>query len=141
MTVTPFATICPVCNGSGITRVTHLRVVYTLDVRCGGCGGTGVLDDTPDTRPLFDKMISKYTELQEAISEVRGLPANLKCRWYSHLEGISVTQSNAAASLGELRREVDEAESKFPECELALIYCDLGELSRMCAEYRTQSSA
>jgi hypothetical protein len=127
--------ICPVCKGSGITTVTHLRVVYNLGVRCGGCGGTGVISDTPDNRPLFDKMVSKYNELLEDISEISGLPSSLKRRWYDRLESLHVTQENAEAALKDFQREVDEAESDYPECELALIYTGLGDLSRMCAEY------
>jgi hypothetical protein len=131
---------CPVCNGSGITRVTHLRVVYTLGVPCGGCGGTGVVDDTPDNRPLLDRMLSKHNDLLEAISDITDLPVDLKRQWHDRLERISVTQPGAESALSDLQREVDEAENDFPLCELALIYCDLGELSRMCAEYHVRTS-
>jgi regulator of sirC expression with transglutaminase-like and TPR domain len=133
--------ICPVCKGSGITTVTLLRVVYNLGARCGGCGGTGVISDMPDDRPLFDKMVSKHVELQEAISEISGLPSNLKRRWYDHLDSLHVTQENVEAALKGLQREVDEAEDDYPECDLALIYTGLGDLSRMCAEYRNHPTA
>jgi regulator of sirC expression with transglutaminase-like and TPR domain len=128
--------ICPVCNGSGITTVTHLRVVYNLGVRCGGCGGTRVISDTPDTRPLFDKMISKHVELLESISEISGLPSSVKRRWNDRLDNLHLTQEDAEAVLRDLQREVDEAENDHPECDLALIYTNLGDLSRMCAEHR-----
>jgi hypothetical protein len=115
--------------------------MHSLGVRCGGCRGTGVVgdaEDAPDGRSLFDRMIAKKVDLEEAISGVRGLPAEVKRRWNDCLEAISVTQPDAEAVLVRLRGEVDEAERDYPLCELAVIYCDLGELARMCAEYRTR---
>ena len=135
--------ICPVCHGSGITTVSLLDKIHTLGVRCGGCDGTGVLkdDDEPDTRPLRDKLIAKKVKLMAEISELRNLPSNLERRWNDRLDGISLTQADAEAVLRDLQKEVDDLELDLPDCDTSLIYSRLGELSRMCAEYRRNSTS
>jgi len=84
-------------------------------------------------------MIAKQVELLAAISEAPHLPSDLRRRWHDRLDGLSVTQADAEGVLRDLRNEIDAAEQDLPECELALIYTGLGDLSSMCAEHRRRA--
>lgn len=133
--------VCPVCKGSGITTVKHLGDVYILPPPCGGCRGTGVLTEADETGSLFDRMIAKKIEIEDAISEEPMLPKDLKQRWSDRLDEILLTQPGAEAELRALRDEIDAAESDLSGCYLALIYVGLGELARMCEERRDSGPA
>jgi len=168
---------CSVCGGTGQINPPHVPAnrggwmdeIYTFGTVCGACNGSGYLPDDDDildedilteddafeprSQTLEERMIELYMDiLYEDISD--DLPPQLRERWYRMLDGVSLFEAGADATLRRLEQEVKEAKSNIfrylsvwdfdqmglLDTSLEIIASRLSRLREMVSEYQGKFS-
>ena len=119
-------------RGEALAAQHGLRVPSDHEPPCD-VDETSEVDNQETSR---DKIIRRLIQIEDAISQNRDLPGDVKQKWTAMLQECYPTEANSVTRLRDLRREVDRWEEIDPESELSLIYVAIAAVTTMIETYQ-----